>query len=146
MQRGEVEGSSKAWASMKVDNAEWLREKKINILLQYGAERAAELMDVPISAELGTDDSARAALKLFAMGNMMGRSIMATPGVPQDRVVALRKAFIDTMNDPELIAFAKARQIDFGPAVTGEQLQKLVEQTLDVTPETVAMVKKARGD
>jgi tripartite-type tricarboxylate transporter receptor subunit TctC len=97
-------------------------------------------------AELGRSAGERAALKLFAMGNAMGRSFMAPPGIPAERVAALRQAFIDTMHDPELVAFATERHIDIGPAATGEELQKLVEETLAVTPETVTMVKKARGD
>jgi len=146
MQRGEVEGGSKAWASMKVDNADWLREKKVSILLQYGLERAADLPDVPLAAELGTEPLGRAALKLFAMGNAMGRSIMATPSIPPERLAALQKAFMDTMNDPELIGFASERNIDIGPALDGPGLARIVADTLAVTPDTVAMVKKARGD
>jgi tripartite-type tricarboxylate transporter receptor subunit TctC len=145
MQRGEVEGGSKGWASMKADNAEWLREKKVNVLVQYALERVPELSHVPLMAELGHDDNARAALKLFAMGNAMGRSFMAAPGTPPERVAALRHAFSDTLKDPELIAFAAQRNIDIGLA-SGEDVHALVQQTLAVTPETVAMVKKARGD
>jgi tripartite-type tricarboxylate transporter receptor subunit TctC len=145
MQRGEVEGNTKAWAAMKVDNAQWLREKKVNILLQYAAERSPDLPDVPLMAELGRTAGEKAALHLFAMGNAMGRSLMATPGVPPARAAALRKAFMDTMADPELIAFAKQRKIDLGPALSGEALAKLVGETLSVSPETAAAVRKARG-
>ena len=146
VQRGEVEGGTKAWASMKIDNAHWLRDKQVNIILQYALERAPELPDVPMMAELGLDARASAALKLFAVGNAMGRSIFATPGIPMDRADALRKAFMDTMNDPELIAFTKERNIDLGPALPGDALAKLVADTLSVSPETAAEVKKARGD
>jgi tripartite-type tricarboxylate transporter receptor subunit TctC len=146
VQRGEVEGGTKAWASMKTDNAHWLRDKQVNILLQYALERAPELPHVPMMAELGLDARATAALKLFAAGNAMGRSIFATPGVPAERVAALRKAFMDTMNDPELIAFTRERHIDLGPALSGEALAQLVAETLSVSKETAAEVKKARGD
>lgn len=145
MLRGEVEGGSKAWASMKVDNADWLREKKVNILVQYADARADDLPDVPLMMELGRNEDERSALRLFALGNAMGRSIMATPGIPADRVAALRKAFMDTMKDPELIAFTSERKIDFGPALTGEELAKLVEQTLAVSPAVVKLAKEARG-
>jgi tripartite-type tricarboxylate transporter receptor subunit TctC len=146
MQRGEVEGNTKAWASMKVDNAAWLKEKKVNIILQYALERAPDLPDVPLMAELGRSEGDRRALKLFAMGNAMGRSIMGAPGVPPERTAALQKALTDTMADPELVAFATERHIDIGPPLDGAGLAKLVEETLSVTPDVVAQVKKARGD
>lgn len=145
MQRGEVEGGSKAWASMKVDNADWLRDKQVNILVQYAEHRSPDLPDVPLMMELGRNDDERKALQLFAQGNTMGRSIMATPGIPADRVAALRKAFMATMNDPDLIAFTKERKIDFGPALSGQELEKLVEETLAVSPAVVKLAKEARG-
>jgi tripartite-type tricarboxylate transporter receptor subunit TctC len=146
MQRGEVEGNTKAWAAMKVDNADWLRQKKVNLLLQYAQERSPDLPDVPLMAELGRTAGEKAALKLFAMGNAMGRSIMGAPDMPAGRTAALRQAFDDTMQDPELLAFTKARHIDIGPPLNGVGVAKLVEETLSVSPETAAMVKKARGD
>ena len=146
VQREEVEGGTKAWASFKIDNAEWLREKKAKIILQYALERAPDLPDVPMMAELGLDARATTALKLFASGNAMGRSIFATPGIPAERATALRKAFMDTINDPELVAFTRERNIDLGPALSGEGLAQIVMETLSVPPETAAEVKKARGE
>jgi tripartite-type tricarboxylate transporter receptor subunit TctC len=146
MLRGEVEGGSKAWASMKVDNADWLREGKVSILVQYADARAADLPNVPLMMELGRNEDERQALKLFAMGNAMGRSIMATPGIPADRVAALRQGFDATMSDPELLAFTRERNIDFGPPLSGQGLEKLVDETLAVSPQVVALAKKARGE
>jgi tripartite-type tricarboxylate transporter receptor subunit TctC len=83
---------------------------------------------------------------VFAAGNAMGRSFFATPGIPAERVAALRKAFTDTMNDPELVAFTRERNIDLGPALDGAALERIVMETLSVPPETAAEVKKARGD
>ena len=76
----------------------------------------------------------------------MGRSFFATPGIPAERVAALRKAFMDTMSDPELVAFTRERNIDLGPALDGAALERIVMETLAVPPETAAEVKKARGD
>ena len=87
------------------------------MILQYALERAPDLPDVPMMAELGLDARATAALKLFAAGNAMGRSIFATPGIPAERAAALRKAFMDTMDDPELVAFTRERNIDLGPTL-----------------------------
>ena len=145
MQRGEIEGGSKSWASMKVDNADWLRDHKVNILVQYATERAADMPDIPLMMELGRNDDERKALKLFTLGNATGRSIMATPGIPEDRVAALRKAFMDTMNDPELVSFTRDKKIDLGPALTGAQLKDLIDETLATPPHVIALAKAARG-
>jgi len=146
MQRGEVEGGSKSWPAMRVENADWLREKKVNLLVQYALERSPDLPDVPLLADFGHDTNARAALKFFTMGNAQGRSFMAPPGVPAERVAALRQAFLNTMRDPDLVALATARKIEFGPAASGEAVGRLVAETLTVAPETVAMAKKVRGN
>ena len=146
IQRGEVEGSSKAWASMKVDNADWLRDKQVNILVQYSIDRNPELPGVPSIAELGRGANDKAALELFAMGSAMGRSIMAPPGIPPERAAVLRKAFIDTLNDPELLEFTRERRIDIGPSATGEWLESLVERTLAASRETIATVKRIRTE
>jgi len=146
MQRGEVEGGSKAWASMKVDNADWLREKKVNILVQYATSRDRDMPDIPLMMELGRSENERRALKLFALGNAMGRSIMATPDIPQERLVALQEAFLDTMGDSELLAFTREKKIDIGPTLNGEALKDLVEETLAMPPEVVALAKAARGE
>ena len=74
----------------------------------------------------------------------MGRSIVATPGIPAERVAALRKAFMDTMAEPGLIASPRSG-ISIWAALSGEALAKLVAQTL-VSTETAAEVRKARGD
>jgi tripartite-type tricarboxylate transporter receptor subunit TctC len=97
-------------------------------------------------AELGLDARATEALKLFAAGNAMGRSIFATPGIPAERAAALRKAFMDTMADPELVAFTRERNIDLGPTLGGDALARIVKETLGVSPQIAAEVKKARGD
>jgi len=146
MQRGEVEGGSKAWASMKVDNGDWLREKKVNILVQYATARDADLPDVPLMMELGRTEDERRALNLFAMGNAMGRSIMGTPAIPADRLAALQNAFVETMRDPELVSFTQEKKIDIGPILTGNDLKALVDETMKVSANVVALAKAARGD
>ncbi len=146
MQRGEVEGGSKAWASMKVDNADWLREKKVNILVQYATARDPGLPDVPLMMELGRSDDERRALKLFALGNAMGRSIMGTPGIPPDRLSALQAAFQETMRDEDFLAFTREKKIDVGPTLSGDELKALVEETMSMSPAVVALAKAARGE
>ena len=142
MQRGEVEGNSKSWASMKVDNADWLREKKVNLLVQYALERAPDMPGVPLMMELGRGEADRTALKVFAMG----RSIFTAPGAPPERLAALREAFDATMRDPDLIDFTREKNIDTGPPLGGVALDALVAETLAFPQAVLDTVKRAKGD
>jgi tripartite-type tricarboxylate transporter receptor subunit TctC len=143
MERGEVEGSIKSWASMKVDNPDWLRDKKVNIILQFALDKPADLPNVPLMMEIGRTDADKQALKFFSTGNAMGRATFGPPALPPDRVKALRTAFMAMMSDPELIAEAEKRKIDLG-ALSGEGLEKIVDNTLAVTPEVKARAIEAR--
>jgi tripartite-type tricarboxylate transporter receptor subunit TctC len=142
MERGEIEGTSKPWNGLKSENAEWLRDKKLNILVQYGLTRSPELPDVPTLVELGPTEIDRDAFRFLATGPEMGRPFAAPPGLPPDRVFALRKAFMDTMEDPDLVAEAKRLNIDLG-AAPGDYLQKFVADTLAFSPAAIARAKQA---
>jgi tripartite-type tricarboxylate transporter receptor subunit TctC len=144
IERGEIEGGSKSWESMRVDNADWLRDKKVNILLQYAPERSPDLPDVPLLSELGKTEADRTALKLYTFGNELGRSIMAPPGLPADRTAALRKAFMDAMQSPEMKAEVKKLKIEIGP-MSGEKVAALIGKTLKIPPEIAKRAREARG-
>src|SRR5438477_1626632 len=92
MERGEVDGASSSWTAVKVGKQEWLRNKKVRIILQTTPQRIAELPDAPSLGEIGNTDEDRAVFALYASGSAIGRSLLAPPGVPADRVKALRNA------------------------------------------------------
>jgi len=142
IERGEIEGGSKAWESVKVDNADWLRDKKVNILLQYATEPAPDLPGVPLFSDLGKTPEDKAALKLYAFGNELGRAFMTTPGVPSDRVALLRQAFMAAMTSPQMKAEAEKTKVALGP-MDGAKVASLIDQTLD-TPK--AVLEKARAN
>ncbi len=136
MERGEVAGrGSNAWASWKATRPDWLKDHKINILVQIGLRKASDLPDVPLLFDLAKNDQDKALLKLISASTTIGRPLFTTPGVPKDRVDALRKAFDETMKDPEFIAAAKKQKMDLDP-VSGEDLQKIVEEIV-ATPKPV---------
>jgi tripartite-type tricarboxylate transporter receptor subunit TctC len=137
MERGEVMGrGSNAWASWKSTQADWLRDKKIIILVQIGLKKADDLQDVPLLMDLAANPDDRAALMLLSAGTAIGRPLFSTPGVPKERVDALRRAFDATMTDPAFLADAKAADLDLNP-VGGEELQKVVADVV-ATPAPVA--------
>ena len=144
MERGEVEGSIKSWASMKVDNPDWLRNHTVNIILQFALDKPADLPDVPLMTEIGSTEANSQALKFFAYGNAMGRATFGPPGMAADRVKALRTAFMAMSKDPDFLAEAEKRKIDIGP-LDGEGLQRIVEETLAVSEQVKARALEARA-
>jgi tripartite-type tricarboxylate transporter receptor subunit TctC len=137
MERGEVAGrGSNSWASWKATRPEWLKEKKINILVQIGLNKAPDLPDVPLLMDLAANPEDKAVLRLLSAPSAIGRPIFTTPGVPEDRVKALRAAFDATIKDPAFIEEAKKAQMEIDP-VSGEELQRIVNDIV-ATPEHVA--------
>jgi len=137
MERGEVAGrGSNSWASWKATKPDWLRDKKINILVQIGLSKAADLPDVPLLMDLGTTPEDRTLLKLLSAPVTVGRPIWTTPDVPADRVKALRDAFQATIKDPAFIEEAQKASLDVNP-VSGEEMQKIVTDIV-ATPKAIA--------
>jgi tripartite-type tricarboxylate transporter receptor subunit TctC len=143
VERGEVDGrGSDSWASMKANNARWLREKTINILFQIGPRREADLADAPLWSELGESDEQRQILDVLSGDVAVGRPILTTPDVPAERVAALRLAFDQTMRDPKFVAAAEQAGMVLNP-LGGEELQRIVARVTSPAPELIAKVKEA---
>jgi tripartite-type tricarboxylate transporter receptor subunit TctC len=140
LERGEVEGHSTSMEIVRALHPDWLIEKKINILVQFALKRHPELPNVPMSWELGRNDEEKQILRIVANATEVGKMIMAPPGIPADRVYVLRRAFDATMKDPEFIAELKAQRVELGP-MTGEDLQKLVEEVGHVSPDILDKVR-----
>lgn len=132
MERGEVAGrGSSSWATWK-SKPELLRQHKINVLVQVGFRKAAELQDVPLLTDLGGSPDRRDALKMLSAPTAMGHPIFTSPGVPKERVDALRAAFDSTMKDPAFLAAAEQTQIAVLPT-SGQDLQGIVAYILSAS-------------
>jgi tripartite-type tricarboxylate transporter receptor subunit TctC len=141
MERGEVDGrGSNSWASWKATKPHWLAEKKINILVQIGLKKAADLPDVPLLLDLATGED-RLLLRLLSASTEIGRPIFTTPGVPAERVAALRQAFDATVRDPAFLEEARRENFDIDP-VSGETLQKLIAETVSIPQAQATRLKK----
>jgi tripartite-type tricarboxylate transporter receptor subunit TctC len=141
VERGEAEGHSTAWNTLKVAKPEWVGERKINMLVQFALNRHPELGDVPTAIELGRGDEDRQVLKAIMSASEIGTAFFTSPGVPTDRVTALRRAFDATMKDPAFLADAEKAKFSVGP-MTGEDVQKLVAE-VDALPGPI--VQKIRS-
>jgi tripartite-type tricarboxylate transporter receptor subunit TctC len=140
MERGEVEGHSTSWDGVKSARGDWVRDKKVNILVQYGLKRHPDLPDVPTSVELGRTAEETQILRVVANATEVGKMIMTTPDTPADRVQALRRAFDAMIKDPEYVAEMKASKIEIGE-MRGEELQQLVDEVGSVSPSILEKVK-----
>lgn len=140
MERGEVDGALTSWNTLKVSKQNWLQNKKINLLVQYTFERSPELPNVPTVVELGKTPEDRQMLSFYASGGEIGRSFLATPGIPADRVKALRAAFDATMKDAEFAGEIAKSKAEFNP-LPGDQVQKLIADMAKAPPAMLARME-----
>jgi len=143
MERGEVDGAFTSYNTLKVSRQDWLRDKKINILVQYG-ERSADLPDVPFAVDLANTEEDRQLMAFYVSSEQIGRAFLAPPEMPAEVVAVLRQAYDETMQDPQLLAEIDQSHSEFSP-LSGEKLQRLVAATADVPPTIVARIRNIIG-
>jgi tripartite-type tricarboxylate transporter receptor subunit TctC len=140
IERGEVDGRCGwSWSSLATTRPTWVATKKVVVLVQMSLAKHPELPDVPLIMDLAKTEEQREIFKLIFSRQVMGRPYLAPPGIPADRLAALRKAFDDTMADKEFLADAAQNKIEINP-VPGEQIQALVKEGYQTPPD---IVKKA---
>ncbi len=141
MEKGEVGGrGSNSWASWKSLNPKWIAEGKVHILVQIGLQRAKDLPDVPLLFELATNEVDREVLRFISADTAISRSAVTTPEVPPERVKALRKAFMDTMKDPQFLGEANKMGLDISP-LSGEESQAVADKIVAARPEVIERAK-----
>ena len=147
MERGEVNclGSTNL-SSARVMFSSQLNDRRMNVLVQFGTERELSISDfakreVPVITEFAGSDSDRRALNLITSGITFGRPILMPPGVPQDRIDAMRRAFDAAVKDPEFLADAERQKLDINP-VGGVRLQRLAVEVAGADDVVVARTKE----
>jgi tripartite-type tricarboxylate transporter receptor subunit TctC len=139
IQRGEVEGRcSWSWTSLKGLHQSWLDGNDINILFQIGLSKHRDLPHIPLVIDLARTEEEAAILRLIFARQVMAWPYVAPPGTPADRVDAMRKAFMQTLQDRNFLAEADKAGLEITP-VAGEDIQKLVSRVY-ATP--AAIVRK----
>lgn len=143
IERGELDGSASAdWPGWKVFRPDWIRERKINVILQIGSVREKDLPDVPLLTDLARNPDERQILELVTSGVDMGRPFATGPSVPEDRVTVLRRAFQAMLADPEFRAEIAKQSIVLTPT-SGEEVQALVQRTLGVAAAVAERTRAA---
>ena len=144
MERGEVAGSCGwDWASVKAQRAGWLRDKKINVLLQIAQERNDELskMGVPHVWDYVKSEEGRKVVELVTGQQVFQRSYIAPPEIPAAPLGILRSAFDATMKDAQYLAEAQKLRVDIAP-LSGAKVQEIVRK-LHATPKNVVQAARA---
>ena len=137
MERGEVNGRCGwSWSSVISTQPGWLKEKKINVLVQLSLDKHPDLPDVPIITDFAKDEITRGVFRLVFARQVMGRPFAAPPGIPAERVEVIRKAFLEALKDKELLAEADKAKLEI-TAVSGDAVQKLVNEAYSMPPEVV---------
>ncbi len=142
MQRGEVQGRCAwSWSSINATGYQWLKGKKITMVLQFGMKKHPDLKNVALIRDLVTNEKDKQALDVHLSAQLFGRPFGMGPGVPDDRFAAMRKAFWDVMHDKKFLAAAKKRRLAIDPA-SGDEVQKLVETVYSFPPDVIARAKE----
>lgn len=142
MERNEVQGICISYDSLSHETT--FQEGKVNMLLQAALKPDPRIKDVPVATEAAPGGIERQALQLFFARNELGRPFVAPPGVPQDRLDALRKGFEETMTDPGFVADAKKQQLNIVPT-SWQTIQEDVAKAYETPKDVVAATIKALG-
>jgi tripartite-type tricarboxylate transporter receptor subunit TctC len=142
LERGEVQGVCLSWPTLKSIKGDWVRDKKLVPLVQISFVSDPELAGVPLVEDIAKSDTARDMLRFFFAPNEFGRPYLAPPGVPADRLTALRRGFDATMTDPEFLADAEKSQMDVD-AMTGEAMDALLKRIYAAPPAVIKGVTDA---
>ena len=142
LEKGEVEAECGSYSSLKTEQPGWIRDHRVKFLVTIGLTRNPDLPDVPTVMELAKSDAQKRILTVLLAEQQAGRPLMAPPGIPPERLQALRRAFDRTAKDPEFIADANHLGLEVNPS-TGEQLNKLMDEIYASPPDVVARAKRA---
>ncbi|MBF8253888.1 MAG: hypothetical protein HW373_583, partial [Deltaproteobacteria bacterium] len=139
---GEVAGFSTGWESFKSTWRKSLETGDAFIAVQAVAKAHPELPKVPLAINYARTEDAKKLIQVGAHDpGTLARPFVLPPGTPKDRVQVLRKAFMDTFNDPEFLAEAKKTNLDIGP-LSGEEIAKTVENLFKLEAPVIERLKK----
>ncbi|HEY7297753.1 MAG TPA: tripartite tricarboxylate transporter substrate-binding protein [Xanthobacteraceae bacterium] len=142
MERGEVDGRCGwSWTSIKITHPDWVANRRINLLVQMALKKNPDIPDVPLVMDLASNDRERQMLRLLLSRQQMGWPFLAPPEVPSERAQALRRAFDETMKDPEFLAEAKERQLEVNP-MSGAAIDQLVSDLYQTPADAIAATKR----
>jgi tripartite-type tricarboxylate transporter receptor subunit TctC len=140
-ERGETDGGTSTFIGLSQLFSSYIKEKKLNILVQFAIERDPHMSDVPTVIELTNEPEAKQIFRQLVSNDEIGRSLFTTPNVPPERLQLLRTAFQKMLADVEFRTEAERLTLPLEPK-SGEELQKLVADMFDISPGTLAKIRE----
>jgi tripartite-type tricarboxylate transporter receptor subunit TctC len=138
---GEIQGVCNSWESFKSTWSKEVAAKEVTVVAQALPKPHPELPQVPLVINFAKTDEAKKLIRsIVHTAGPTARPYVLPPGTPKDRVEILRKAFIDTIKDPEFLAEAKKANLDINP-MDGVELERAVKEILNLEP---ALIPKAK--
>src|SRR5579864_1545503 len=126
VESGEAEGiCGLSWSTMKASRPRWVADRLLNVIVQMGLAKLGDLPEVPSALDLVREPESKQVMELILMRQEAGRPFAAPPGVPADRIAALRAAFQETLRDPAFTAEAQKMQLEIEP-MTGEEIEAML--------------------
>jgi tripartite-type tricarboxylate transporter receptor subunit TctC len=141
LERGEVQALSATWVSWQALHSDLINRKEIIPIVQLGLRKERDLPDVPLVLELATTDEDRQVLEFMSSGSQIGRALFAPPGVPADRIAALRSAFDTMVKDKDFLEAAVKRKLVIA-ATPGTEVQAIIQKVVSYPP---AVIERARA-
>jgi len=149
MQQGEIMGQCGTYlSSIKAGSMQDVEAGRLRIIWQMGLEKHPDFQNVPLAIEYAKTAEARQMLEMFFASATVGRAFAVPPGVPQERVAALRAAFDAMIADPAFLAEAEKTKIEVRPATARQMepaLQKLLGAPTAVVDKAAAILETARN-
>ena len=139
---GEISGISNSWESTKSTWKKELEAGDLVVAMQVTSKPHPELPKVPLAVSFAKTDEAKKLIETVArVHGASVRPYVVPPGTPKDRVQILRKAFMDTMKDPDFLGEAKKASLDVNPD-DGAALEQNVREIFKLDPSLIARLKE----
>jgi tripartite-type tricarboxylate transporter receptor subunit TctC len=145
MHRGEVNGECGFYASsIKAQFLDDVKSGRMKLVIQMGPRKSTEFGDIPSVYDYAKTDEDRAVLDVHFKQLVLGRPLAGPPGIPPERLAALRTAFMATMKDQDFLAEASKVGLDIDPA-TADDVQQLLQHFASFSPAIFERAQKAIG-
>jgi tripartite-type tricarboxylate transporter receptor subunit TctC len=143
MERGEIQGMGDwSWSNVKTRKPDYLRDKKVRVLLQVATEKLPDLQDVPLAIDYVKDANDRKVMELFLAQKSAARPVVAPPQIPSDRIAAIRAAFDKMIADPAFLKDATSQKLDLDPTPAAD-IEKVIKLFATTSEDIGARLKAA---